>query len=73
MAALPNVRRARKDGYYDHLQNTLEYTVLCYGGGQPPAPDFGDMTARQRTRAIQNDPDDWTWDQPKRTRNRTGY
>jgi len=32
-AAFPNIRRAKKDGYYDHLQNTIEYATLNYGTG----------------------------------------
>lgn len=34
-AALPNTRRPKKDGHYDHLQNCLEYLVLAFGGAQP--------------------------------------
>lgn len=32
-AAFPNIRRPKKDGYYDHLQNTKEYTILNFGTG----------------------------------------
>lgn len=31
--AFPNIRRPKKDGLYDHLQNTLEYAQLVYGSG----------------------------------------
>ena len=31
----PNTRRARKDGFYDHSMNAIEYVVLAYGPAQP--------------------------------------
>lgn len=30
-ASLPNIRKPKKDGYYDHLQNTVEYAMLYFG------------------------------------------
>lgn len=35
----PNTRRPRKDGFYDHGMNTLEYLVLAYGPAQPSRVD----------------------------------
>lgn len=31
----PNTRRPKKDGFYDHLQNTAEYVVLNFAGATP--------------------------------------
>jgi hypothetical protein len=31
-SVMPNTRRPKKDGYYDHLQNTAEYVIINYGG-----------------------------------------
>ena len=31
----PNTRRARKDGFYDHSMNAIEYVVLAFGPAQP--------------------------------------
>lgn len=33
-STIPNIRRPKKGGYYDHLQNTAEYTHLNFGSGQ---------------------------------------
>jgi hypothetical protein len=35
----PNTRRPKKDGFYDHGMNTLEYMVLAYGPAQPTRVD----------------------------------
>jgi hypothetical protein len=35
----PNTRRPRKDGFYDHGMNCLEYVVLAYGPAQPSKVD----------------------------------
>lgn len=34
-ASAPNVRIPKKDGYYEHLQNTAEYTVLNFLAARP--------------------------------------
>lgn len=53
-AAYPNIRRPKKDGYYDHLQNTMEYTMLNYGTGvvqierKRPEPDYDEDDMRPR-------------------------
>ena len=72
-AAMPNIRRPKKDGYYDHLQNTAEYTVLNYSSAAPLMPDMGIMTHRQRLALLQTDSDDpFDWG-PQRSHNRAGY
>lgn len=72
-AAMPNFRKAKKDGYYDHLQNTAEYTVLSFGASQPMSPDLGNMTHRQRLAAMQTDTDDpFAWGATA-GRGRAGY
>lgn len=45
----PNTRRPKKDGYYDHGMNTLEYLVLAYGPAQPTRVDH----AKAERRAIE--------------------
>lgn len=73
MAALPNIRRPRKDGYYDHLQNTAEYTVLNYSSAQPLAANLASMSLRQRLQAMQTDSDDpFEWG-PQHRPSRAGY
>ena len=54
---LPNLRRPRKDGWYDHLQNTAEYFMLSFGASDVPGQDLGGLNARQRLRAMQRDED----------------
>jgi hypothetical protein len=39
----PSTRRPKKDGYYDHTQNVLEYLMLNFGGISLP-----DWTARKK-------------------------
>ena len=57
-AAFPNIRRPKKDGYYDHLQNTIEYAMLNYGTGvvrqQRPVmdQDFDEDELRPRRRTV---------------------
>ncbi len=71
-ALLPNVRRAKKDGYYDHLQNTVEYAMLAYGNRTFDQQSTVDDT-RIRARILQQadyDPDDAPM---RRSRNRSGY
>lgn len=64
-SALPNVRKAKKDGYYDHLQNTAEYTMLNFGTGIVRVERPDDRPRRDY------DPDD----APRRrsSRGRAGY
>jgi hypothetical protein len=73
-AQLPNIRRPKKDGYYDHLQNTLEYFMLNYGTTSAQSADLSKMTARERLHLLQADPDEAdTWGVQKRRHGRTGY
>jgi hypothetical protein len=67
---LPNIRKPKKDGTYDHLQNTCEYAVLCYGPRTIENP--ADPRAKARTRTAQEDYDED--DMPRQVRgNRAGY
>lgn len=73
-AALPNFRKPKKDGYYDHLQNTLEYTMLNYGTSIVPTTDVSRMSARERLHHLQEDHDEAdTWGVRKSARSRAGY
>jgi hypothetical protein len=47
-AVSPNTRRARKDGYYDHAMNAIEYVVLAYGPAQPTKVNVEKEQARAR-------------------------
>jgi len=63
-AAFPNIRRPKKDGYYDHLQNTVEYMQLNFG------------TSVVRTERRREDPDvdeDEIRPRLRRVRSRAGY
>jgi hypothetical protein len=52
----PNIRRPKKDGYYDHLQNTAEYTMLNFLSGA--AVTIGTAAEQRRQlRAAQRDVD----------------
>jgi hypothetical protein len=55
-----NIRRPKKDGFYDHCQNTAEYIVLAFGGeAQPTQADVAKMARRELRRAqVDDDPDD---------------
>jgi hypothetical protein len=68
---LPNIRRAKKDGYYDHLQNCVEYVVANYGPRALTVP-LAPMSSKERLRAEQMDYDES--DVPRRrTSGRAGY
>jgi len=58
---LPNFRRPKKDGLYDHLQNTIEYIALNFGTAQVQSVDYSKLNARQRLHALQteSDPDEY--------------
>jgi hypothetical protein len=47
-AVSPNTRRARKDGFYDHAMNCIEYVVLAYGPAQPTKVNVEKAQARLR-------------------------
>ena len=55
----PNTRRPRKDGTYDHLQNTGEYTWLNFGPAYltPGATKRGDDRAERMVNAARRDVD----------------
>lgn len=70
---LPNFRRPKKDGYYDHLQNTVEYAALNYGTAPVNTVDMTMMNKRQRLHQLQADPDEeHTWSR-RSSRSRAGY
>lgn len=72
---LPSLRRPKKDGYYDHLQNTTEYVALNFVAGVPitesvNGPLDGNLSS------AQYDHDElfrWNKQQMNRRFNRTGY
>ena len=49
----PSTRRPKKDGFYDHLMNTAEYTVLNFAG-----ISVKDQKALRRQSSIDRDPAD---------------
>jgi hypothetical protein len=53
-AVSPNTRRARKDGFYDHAMNAIEYVVLAYGPAQPTKVDHEKEQARARHLATKD-------------------
>lgn len=69
---LPNYRRPKKDGYYDHLQNTVEYAMLNYGAQPVQSVDYSKLSMRERLHRLQHDPDNDTLVTHRR-RNRAGY
>lgn len=68
-ARLPNLRKPKKDGTYDHLQNTCEYVWLTYGPRSLENP--ADPEAKARLKNRQDDVDDD--DLPYARSNRAGY
>lgn len=69
-AQLPNVRKAKKDGFYDHLQNTAEYAVLTYGNR---AFDMQSQKNDERARLRMLQLDEYEEPQRRVPRNRSGY
>ncbi len=67
---LPNVRRPKKDGFYDHLQNTVEYAVLAYGQTSFTPGEAMEETRRRRLAQLE---DRDAWDVPPRAKSRAGY
>jgi hypothetical protein len=72
LAAMPNIRKVKKDGYYDHLQNTVEYFMLNYGSA--PATTGQPLSRRGHVHDLQSDydPDDTVFARGH-LRNRAGY
>ena len=69
----PSTRRPKKDGWYDHAQNCLEYVQLAFG-----VPQVTTMAAAQAERKLlaraQRDVDDYDRDQRRgRVTARGGY
>ena len=63
-----NIRRPKKDGFYDHFQNTAEYVALAFApGAQPTGVDVA-KAARAAVRRSQQDDDEA--DGPKNPRGR---
>jgi len=69
---LPNFRRPKKDGYYDHLQNTLEYVALNFGAF-PVGPVEAAGSVHDRLRTMQYDEDDFTWGRQASRKSLAGY
>jgi hypothetical protein len=73
-AALPSVRRPKKDGYYDHLQNTVEYAMLNYGAAPATTQDLSRLSKYDRLHSLQIDRDESdTWGRQRGYGNRAGY
>ena len=67
------MRRPKKDGWYEHGQNCLEYLEHNFGGVQPTIEESLRHAASVRVRAQReipeapNDYDDWRRANPRRT------
>lgn len=73
-ASMPNIRKVKKDGYYDHLQNTCEYAMLTYGSAPATTVDVSRMSKHDRLHSLQMDTDEGdTWNVRRSTRSRAGY
>lgn len=71
---LPNIRRPKKDGLYDHLQNTVEYMALNFGTARVESLDLSQLSMRQRLHLLQRDTEDVdTVVAPRRLGGRAGY
>lgn len=68
----PNIRRPKKDGYYDHLQNTCEYAMLNFGNSPIQVVDNTSKSIRARMRELQKDDDEDGY-RPQQLRGRAGY
>jgi hypothetical protein len=51
------LRVPKKDGYYDHFMNTLEYAAMAYSPAQPTARDIEKAKRRDDRRAQYDDRD----------------
>lgn len=72
--ATPNIRRPKKDGYYDHLQNTNEYAILNFGNSPIQAIDQSDLNIKRRLALLQRDTDESdAWAPRSNGFSRTGY
>jgi hypothetical protein len=71
---MPNIRKAKKDGYYDHLQNTVEYAALTYGSAPAQTLDTSRMNKYQKLHHLQRDLDsDDTVRARRNSHSRSGY
>lgn len=71
---LPNQRRPKKDGFYDHYQNTVEYVALDSGSNRIPTDNMASLSQRDRLRAMQRDTDEFDdWNYGRRQGSRAGY
>lgn len=74
--ATPNIRRPKKDGYYDHLQNTVEYVALNYGNSPIQTANQTSLNYKQRLHLLQQESeesDTWGAGSSPRLTNRAGY
>ena len=70
------VRRPKKDGWYEHGQNCLEYAELNFGGVQPTVDQVERQRRRheqQRLRAAQRDVDPYDRVAARARTSRAGY
>jgi len=74
-STLPNTRRPKKDGVYDHLQNCLEYLILNFGSAQPTRKETERQQMLSRRMAQRDiDPfDRWRHGAPRAAVSRGGY
>jgi hypothetical protein len=71
---LPNIRRVKKDGYYDHSANCVEYTLLNYGASGLQTSQTPNLSPRERMRAEQIDYDEYDqYRRPQQPLSRAGY
>lgn len=69
------MRKPKKDGWYEHGQNCLEYLELSFGGAQPSVQQSEKHAAAIRSRSLraaQKDDDPFRWGQ-RRAQSRGGY
>lgn len=72
-AALPNIRRPKKDGTYDHLQNTVEYYMINFGNSVLESTDLSALSRRERLHLLQQDDQDDDAVGIRRSSSRAGY
>lgn len=71
-----NIRRPKKDGQYDHLQNCLEYAWIDYGPAQLTTREWASRQAKDTAAALRRAQRDWDPDDRRaaaRSRGRAGY
>jgi len=70
------MRKPKKDGWYEHGQNCLEYLELNFGGAQPTVEQAAKRAGRSHREALkrsQRDTDPFKWGSKDQRRPRGGY